>query len=253
MTRASDGARRADSLNPPTVSGEQLPSLTSPQAGSTAATGNGLEGIWTTPSGFTMTNGFIDPQGNVSSLNSVGGFGMSEFFGVLAATTPNWTLTSGTAIISNVHYPTTAGSGTFAANQTFIGSYTENGSTTALSWIYDAANALAVTQSSVAGTWTESGSSLTIANDGTLTGNLGGCQVSGTLLLTTPSSSKNLYTLSVTGTSTSCTLQSGTTYFGNAAIKFLPISGSSLYTRSIFYLIKSANNATLAYGQLQPQ
>ena len=237
----------------PAVSGEQLPSLASPQAGSTAATGNGLEGIWTTPSGVSMTNGFIDPQGNLSSLNSVGGFGVSEFFGVLAGTAPNWTLTSGTAFISNVYYPTTAGSGTFAANQTFTGSYTDNGSTTALSWIYDAANALAVTQSSVAGTWAETGSSLTIADDGTLTGNLGGCPVSGTLLLTTPSSSKNLYTLSVTGTSATCTLQSGTTYSGNAAIKFLPISGSSLYTRSIFYLIKSANNATLAYGQLQPQ
>ena len=134
-----------------------------------------------------------------------------------------------------------------------IGSYVENGTTVNLAWNYDAANALAVTQSSVTGTWTQTGSSLTIAEDGTLTGTLSGCPVSGTLLLTTPSSGKNLYTLSITGTTASCTLQSGTTYSGHAAIKFLPISGSSLYTRSILFIIKSASNSTVAYGQLKQQ
>lgn len=237
----------------PALSGEQLPSLTSPQAGSTAAAGNGVEGIWTSQSGISKTTALIDPQGNISDLNTVGGFGMSELFGVVAATAPNWTLTSGVAFIGGFYYPTTSGSGTFAANQTFAGSYVENGNTVSLSWNYDAANALAVTQSSVAGTWAQTGSSLTIANDGTLSGSLSNCPVSGTLLLATPSSSKNLFTLSVTGTSTTCTLQSGATYSGNAAIAFLPITGSTLYSRSIIFIIKSANNSTIAYGQLKKQ
>lgn len=212
-----------------------------------------MEGIWTSQFGVDKTTALIDPQGNISDLNTVAGLGMSEMFGVVAATAPNWTLTSGVAFIGGFYYPTTSGSGTFAAKQTFAGSYVENGNTVNLSWNYDAANALAVTQSSVAGTWAQTGSSLTIANDGTLSGTLSSCPVSGTLLLATPSSSKNLFTLSVTGTSTSCTLQSGATYSGNAAITFLPITGSTLYSRSIIFIIKSANNATIAYGQLKKQ
>ena len=212
-----------------------------------------MEGIWASQSGIDMTTAFIDPQGNISDLNTVAGFGGSEFFGVVALTAPNWTLTSGTAFVTSFYYPTTSGLGTFTPNQTFAGSYVENGTTVNLAWNYDAANALAVTQSSVTGTWTQTGSSLTIAEDGTLTDTLSGCPVSGTLLLTTPSSGKNLYTLSITGTTASCTLQSGTTYSGHAAIKFLPISGSSLYTRSILFIIKSASNSTVAYGQLKQQ
>jgi len=235
------------------LSGEQLPSLSSPQSGSAAATGNGVEGIWTSQFGIDKTTALVDPQGNISYLNTVGGVGLSEFFGVIAAGAPNWTLTSGTAFIGGFYYPTTSGSGTFVNNQTFTGSYVENSNTVNLSWNYDAANALAVTQSSVAGTWAETGSSLTIANDGTLSGTLSNCPVSGTLLLATPSSSKNLYTLNVTGTTASCTLKSGATYTGNAAITFLPITGSNLYVRTIFFMIKTATNDTVAYGQLTKQ
>ncbi|MGF6548035.1 hypothetical protein [Paraburkholderia youngii] len=237
----------------PAVSGEQLPSLSSPQTGSTAAAGNGVEGIWTTQFGADKTSAFIDPQGNISYLDTVSGFALSQFFGVIAATGPNWTLTSGVAFSGGIYNLTTSGSGTFAANQTFAGSYVNNGTTVNLSWNYDAANALAVTQPSVAGTWAQTNSSVTIANDGTLSGTLSNCPVSGTLLLATPSSSKNLFTLSVTGTSASCTLASGATYTGNAAIEFLPITGSSLYTRSILFIIKAANNSVVAYGQLKKQ
>jgi hypothetical protein len=237
----------------PALSGEQLPSLTSPQSGSAAATGNGVEGVWTSQFGVDKTTALVDPQGNISYLNTVSGIGLSEFFGVIAPAAPNWTLTSGTAFIGGFYFPTTSGSGTFVNNQTFTGSYVENSTTVNLSWNYDAANALAVTQSSVAGTWAETGSSLTIANDGTLSGTLSNCPVSGTLLLATPSSSKNLYTLNVTGTTASCTLKSGATYTGNAAITFLPITGSNLYVRTIFFMIKTATNTTVAYGQLTKQ
>ncbi|MFM0394270.1 hypothetical protein [Paraburkholderia phytofirmans] len=237
----------------PALSGEQLPSLTSPQSGSAAATGNGVEGVWTSQFGVDKTTALVDPQGNISYLNTVSGIGLSEFFGVIAPAAPNWTLTSGTAFIGGFYFPTTSGSGTFVNNQTFTGSYVENSTTVNLSWNYDAANALAVTQSSVAGTWAETGSSLTIANDGTLSGTLSNCPVSGTLLLATPSSSKNLYTLNVTGTTASCTLKSGATYTGNAAITFLPITGSNLYVRTIFFMVKTATNTTVAYGQLTKQ
>lgn len=209
--------------------------------------------MWTSVSGFNKTTALVDPQGNISVLNAVAGIGMSQMFGVVSTTAPNWTLTSGVAFTGGFYYPNTTGSGTFIAKQTFIGSYVYNGNTVSLAWNYDAANALAVTQSSVAGTWAETGASLTIANDGTLTGTLANCPVSGTLMLATPSSSKNLFTLTVTGTGASCTLNSGATYTGNAAIAFSPITASTLYTRSIIYIIKSANNSTVAYGQLKKQ
>lgn len=235
------------------LNGEPLPSLSSPQSGSAAVLGNGVEGVWVTQSGVDKTTALIDPQGNVSYLDTVAGFGISQFFGVIAATSPNWTLTSGSAFISNFYYPATSGSGSFVNKQTFTGSYVENGNTVNLSWRYDAANALAVTQSSVAGTWAETGSSLTIAGDGTLSGTLSNCPVSGTLLLATPASAKNFYTLNVTGTTASCTLKSGATYSGNAAITFLPITGSNLYVRTIFFMIRTAANTTVAYGQLMKQ
>lgn len=250
---APGAASAPDAASSPALTGETLPSLASPQSGSTAATGNGVEGVWTTQFGVDKTMALVDPQGNMSYLDTVSGFGISEFFGVIAASTPNWTLTSGAEFIGNVYYPTTSGSGSFVSDKTFTGSYTQGSSTVNLSWTYDAANALAVTQSSVAGTWAETGSSLTIANDGTLSGTLSNCPVSGTLMLATPSSSKNLYTLSVTGTTASCTLKSGATYSGNAAITFLPISGSNLYVRTIFFMIRTASNTVVAYGQLTKQ
>jgi hypothetical protein len=44
------------------------------------------------------------------------------------------------------------------------------------------------------------------------------------------------------------------TYTGNAAITFLPVSGSTtLYQRTIMYLIKATDNSLVAYGQLLKQ
>jgi hypothetical protein len=106
----------------------------------------------------------------------------------------------------------------------------------------------------VTGTWAQNTTSLTIDDAGGFTGNLLGCGVSGTLVLTTPGSNKNLYTMTTTGTTSTCTLASGVTYTGNAAITFLPVSGSTtLYQRTIMYLIKATDNSLVAYGQLLKQ
>ena len=241
----------------PTVTGEALPSLTSPQAGSTAATGTGAEGIWSTGSGLDKTTAFIDPQNDISYLSTLAGFGSAEFFGVASATASSWTLTSGVQYFypgSSTYYLASSGSGTYTAQQTFAGNYVENGTTQMLTWTYDPANALAVTQSSVAGTWSEPSTSLTIGSDGTLTGTITNCAVTGTLMLTTSGSSQNLYTMNVTtGTSGGSCPVAGKTLSGNAAIVFLPISGSTLYTRTILFVIHSADNSAIAYGQVSNQ
>jgi hypothetical protein len=238
----------------PTVAGEQLPSLTSPQPGSTAATGNGVQGIWSSASGIDKSTAFIDTQNNLSYVDATSVMPNDEFFGAITTATPNWTLTSGDYLFGNIYWPTTSGSGTFTSGQAFSGSYVADNDTHSFSWTYDPANALAVSQSSVTGTWSETNASLTVAADGTTTGTLSGCPVSGTLVLATPSSSQNLYTLSVTGTTSSgCLLQSGTTYSGSAAFVFEPISGSTLYQRTLVYLIRSPNNSVYATGQLTKQ
>lgn len=237
----------------PVLSGEALPSLTSPQAGSTAATGNGSEGIWTQSVSTNMT-AFLDPAGNFSYLNGLFSFVTGTFFGTISTAASNWALTTGFETFSSIRYTASLGSGTIAANQTFTGSYSANGSTVNLALKYDPANALAVTQSSVAGTWAQTSTSITVDNAGGLSGTIQGCGVTGTLALTTPGSSKNLYTMTVTGTTSTCALNSGATYTGNAAITFLPVSGSTtLYKRTIVYLFKAADNSVIGYGQLSKQ
>lgn len=237
-----------------TVLGETPPSLSSPQTGSTAATGNGVAGIWSDSSSVDNTIALIDPQNNVSYVSALGSLTMSQFFGAITPSAPNWTLTSGTAYFGGFYYTITSGSGTFAVRQTFSGSYVRSVNTISLSWTYDQANALAVTQSSVAGTWAQTGSSITVASDGTVTGTLSNCPVTGTLLLATAGSNQNLYTLNLAaGTSSTLCKTPGVTLSGNAAIMFVPISGSSLYTRTIFYVIRSADNTSVASGQVAKQ
>jgi hypothetical protein len=250
---ASTPAATPASTPAPVLTGEALPSLSAPQAGSTAASGNGSEGIWTQSGASNMT-AFLDPAGNLSYINGLFSFVMGTFFGTISTTAPNWTLNSGFETFSSLSYAASLGSGTFAANQTFTGSYTANSKVVNLALNYDPANALAVTQSSVAGTWAQGQTTITVDNAGGFTGTLQGCGVAGTLALTTPGSSKNLYTMSLTGTTAGCSLRPGTTYTGSSAITFLPVSGSTtLYKRSIVYLFKATDNTLVGYGQLTKQ
>lgn len=240
------------------VVGEALPSLASPQSGSTAAVGNGVEGIWTARSVVTNNTAFIDPNNQLTYLGGMTTVAVNQMFASLNVATPNWTITSGSNFSFSFVNPVTAGSGTFTAKQSFSGSFTSNGSNTAISLTYDPANALAVTQASVAGTWAQTGSSITVANDGTVSGTLSNCSASGTLVLSTPNSNKNLYTMTVTATPTaatgsgSCSLASTTTYSGNAAIVFLPTQNANLYTRTILYVLHSGTTG-VSYGQLSKQ
>jgi hypothetical protein len=238
----------------PTVTGEQLPSLSSPQPGSTAATSNGVMGIWSTTSNVGKTTAFIDAQNNLSFLNVLGSTTFTAFFGVVTPASSAWTLTSGGQFGLGFFYtPATSGSGTFTANQSFSGNYVENGNTVNIAWTYDPANALAVSQSTVAGTWSENNASLTITSSGAVTGTISNCSVTGTMPLANAGSSQNLYTLTLTtGADASCTTQN-TTLSGNAAIVFLPIQNSSLYQRTILYTLHTPTNSAVAYGQLSPQ
>jgi hypothetical protein len=240
----------------PAMVGEALPSLLNPQPGSTALTGTNAEGIWTSSSSIADHSvALIDPVGNISSLNAVGSFVTSELYGVISSTPQAWTLTSGWSF-TNLMFanPTTSGSGAYSPQNTFIGSYVADGKTTNISWTYDAANALSVTQQSVAGTWSQSTTSLTIADDGSFTGKLSGCNVSGTMLLAAPETNHNMYAVTMSAAAgTSCPMPAGMTYTGNAAILFLPVARSNGYLRTILYNVKNLDGLRIAYGQLSKQ
>jgi hypothetical protein len=253
-TALPTSASAPSSASSPAMTGEALPSLTSPQAGSTALTGTNAEGIWTSPPGLYHDLALIDSNSNISSLSVLGTSVMDEFYGVISATPQAWTLTSGWDVSAFLVYPTTAGSGTYVPQKTFTGSYVANGNTTNISWNYDAANALSVTQESVAGTWSQPGTSMTIGNDGSLTGTLSGCNVSGTILLTDAGTNHNMYTTTISAAAgTSCAMPAGMVYTGNAAITFVPITGSNGYQRTILYSVKASDNLHIAYGQLPKQ
>lgn len=203
-----------------------LPSLQSPQAGSTAANGNGTEGIWI--SGLTV--GLIAPDG-LFFIQQMGFLG-----GNMTASNGTWQFSNNAEyVISTAATTTVTGSGSYIANRTLNGTYRLASSTTdsVLSLNgYANGNALAVTQASTAGTWTTSNAiSLTIDNNGTLTGSTTGatygtCSLTGGLKLYTQNSSKNLYatsltaTNSATGTDTACKLPAGQTFTGLAGITY---------------------------------
>ncbi|MGS0893237.1 hypothetical protein ACVBGC_11945 [Burkholderia stagnalis] len=113
---------------------------------------------------------------------------------------------------------------------------------------------MAVTQASVAGTWATSGASFTIGADGTLSGTLSGCNMTGSVDLSTPGSNQNMYDMTLTASpSTGCKLPAGISVSGNAAILFVPISGSNGFQRSILYVLHASDYSFVGYGQVIKQ
>jgi hypothetical protein len=105
---------------------------------------------------------------------------------------------------------------------------------------YSDANALAVTQEAMAGTWSTNsgvglGMSIAVDASGNLTGNAAGsdsgvCSLSGTLLQTESGTSHNMFNLTLkasnaaTGSEKACQLDQVTSYGGLAAVIFVSVS-----------------------------
>ncbi len=241
----------------PAMAGEAMPSLTNPQAGSTAATASGPTGIWTQSGNLGYsTIALVDPNNNVSTLNLLSSFVMSNDFTSLTINGATWSLSSGfnfagmTGIVKKID----SGSGAYSAKQTLSGTISRDGTASDFTWTYNAENALSVTQDSVAGTWATTNASFTIASGGSVTGTLSGCNMTGTLLLATPNSNQNMYDMTLTAsTSSGCKLPAGVPLSGSAAIMFVPIRGSNGFQRSILYVLRAADYSFVAYGQVIKQ
>ncbi|KWB45315.1 hypothetical protein WL35_13705 [Burkholderia ubonensis] len=241
----------------PVTVGEALPSLTTPQPGSTAATATTPTGIWTASGtlGYT-TIALVDPRNNLTTMNTLGSFVMSDDFTNLTVNGTTWSLNSGINFNARTGFTTRidSGSGAYSAKQTLSGTMSQGGTASNFTWTYNAENALSVTQDSVVGTWAATNASFTIGTGGTVSGTLSGCNMSGTLLLATPGSNQNMYDMTLTASaSTGCRVPAGVPLSGSAAIMFVPIRGTNGFQRSILYVLRAADYSFVAYGQVVKQ
>ncbi|MEM5427927.1 hypothetical protein [Cupriavidus oxalaticus] len=233
-----------------------LPSLSAPQPGSTALVGNGSEGIWSSFGNATLVDGsgrFVS-----TALLSVLG-GTFQFSG------STWTLGPDT-VVENGFVNLATGSGTITPANRLDGSYatTPGGATRTLAATYDPANALAVEQSSISGSWKQNGFAMQIDDTGNLTGTYTSgtrvCDLKGTVVLATPGSARNLYAVNVEPTestqpgNTGCALSTRVQHKGYAAIRFAPVDGATLVnsdTRYLRTLLMVARTGTGGYFMTQ--
>lgn len=240
----------------PVAGSEPQPSLNAPQPGSTAAVGNGSEGLYESTFGYTYVSG----AGDIAQQDLVG-----TIWGSVAITGTNWIFNPETRQYFIDASPVT-GSGTFSPKASMDGSYAVNGGTSR-AWgplTYSKANALAVSQESVAGKWSKTdtaiGMSIDVDATGAFTGRTSGsrigvCTVSGSVLLSQPSTAKNLYTVNLTAVNaattgeTACALEAAP-YGGPSAIVFEPAGRyvANGYFRNLVLLVRAANGATFTIG-----
>lgn len=240
----------------PEPSGELLPSLNAPQAGSTAAVGNGSEGIWVS---FRTTT-LVGPDGTFVQPRVLGVLG-----GTFQFSGSTWTLGPGSLYETGLAMPVT-GSGTITPGQRLDGSFVIPPATDAneLSGTYDASNALAVDQAAIAGSWKQSGFALQIDDAGHVTGtHTNGtlvCDLQGTATLATPGSARNMYTVRMVAQvstqpgTTGCSLSTGIPHNGLAALRLMPANGEIIVNSSTRYvrtLIMIASTGTGGYFATQ--
>lgn len=239
----------------PVAGSEPQPLLTAPQTGSIAAAGNGSEGFYEDMFGYA----FVSASGEVARKMLFG-----TLWGSVTVTGSNWIFNPGARLYDRRALPVT-GSGTFSANVSMDGTYSTDGRSSD-AWgpmRYSTANALAVTQVSAAGTWSNVdrdtvGMSITVDDAGRFTGRtvgsgIGVCAVTGTVVLKQPDSAKNLYTLTLNATNTAatgemaCKLDSAT-YVGPTAVVFTAAKyfvGNG-YFRNLALLLATAEGSTLS-------
>ncbi|ODV43348.1 hypothetical protein AWV79_18305 [Cupriavidus sp. UYMMa02A] len=207
---------------------------------------------------------FIDSAGRFIRAEPVGMVnGGFQFVGA------TWNFTPDTISEFMFVKPVT-GSGTIAPNSKLDGSYRIPGqeSPTTIHATYDPANALAVDQASIQGTWKQGGFELSVDDQGNLSGTYTSgskiCALAGSAVLAEPGSAKNLYRVTLAASlptepaSSGCDLSLGVPHQGYAAIRFVPSDGSLLVTASTLYsrsLAMAVSTGTGGYlkGQLLKQ
>lgn len=238
---------------------EPLPDLKAPQPGSAADRKLPLVGLYSNSRGHMV----VSPDLQTMRRTLVG-----LVSGAVSVVDNTWTYLPG-ATENFVLVKPVAGSGTFVQGQSVEGTMTyplePALNPTSFAMDYDAANALAVTQASLQGTWrnTDRGDDISISIDadgnvtGTSTGtSFGNCVLTGDVKLADPGSNINVFKQSLVGAGGACRLQSGATYRGLSAIAFTP-AGSFVgngYRRQLIFSGVTAEGswATLPVTRQQP-
>jgi hypothetical protein len=194
---------------PPAVIPPEAPSstdptacITAPQPGSTAAVGNGYEGVWHQPAA-NGSNGLmlIGATGDAIGFTVPASSGTypieSMFHGAFSFDTSNssWQIASGKVnAYPSATWGALSGSGTFVPKTTLDGSYAEAAATPKPfgPWKYEIENSLAVDSTLLTGAWggfmTQILGTINIASDGSFTGStatsspMGVCALTGSVL-----------------------------------------------------------------------
>ncbi len=221
----------------------QLPSLATPDAGSTAAVGNGFEGLWRDSHGTSSSPrlALIAADGTFVAYN---GAASTYWSGTATPAGTNWVASPAEQLIINT-ISTFNDSGTFVS-KTSLADNTP-GATFGFD-TYSPSNALAATASSIVGTWGNGIPAKIIqAQDGTFTGStvsggsIGICSYTGTIRPVDPSGSKNMFAVTLTAASAvTCNLVANTTYTGLAAIEIINAGTqtSPVYARTLVAIIR---------------
>ncbi|HEV2612061.1 MAG TPA: DUF4214 domain-containing protein [Noviherbaspirillum sp.] len=245
----------AETPAPPPL-GETPPSNSAPQPGSTAATGSIIEGLWTTGSGepgVPAGMAFIDNAGNYLGFQDIDVL----LTGAWTLSASNWSFTASSRYnMTSGSVPFVmglGGSGTVTPRSRFDGVYgaiISSGSepNKPITQSYSNANALAVTQADMTGTWATTEKSIVVSPEGTLTGRFtgngfGDCVLQGSIIQAAPGTSKNMFTISVTpssGPQGPCNLNPEWTYTGYAALTFTNVSAAPrpYYKRSVTFVVE---------------
>jgi hypothetical protein len=230
---------------------EPLPDLKAPQPGSAADMKLPLVGLYSNSLGHMV----VSPDLQTMRRTLVG-----LVSGAVAVAGNTWTYLPG-ATDNVVFVKPVAGSGTFVQGQSMEGTMTyplePTRDPTSFAMDYDVANALAVTQAGLQGTWrnTDRGDDISISIDadgnvtGTSTGtSFGNCVLTGDVKLADPGSKINVFKQSLVGAGGACKLQSGATYRGLSTITFIPAGrfvGNGYHRQLIFSGVTGAGGWVL--------
>lgn len=213
--------------------------------------GNGVEGLWINAAGANAGLAFIDSAGKYLGFEQTwllldGAWTLQGTNWQFDATSKMANTSGGVPLVSGL-----VGSGTYTAKSLFQGNYGFSSPSQSIANNYANANALAVSASDVAGTWSSSaGLSLTVTSAGALTGRYlnaqaGDCALQGTLTQAGAGTAKNLFTVSFVPSNNgaaACNLRMRTasTYEGFASITFTNTGTQAVpvYVRSITLLAR---------------
>jgi hypothetical protein len=228
---------------------EPLPDLDAPQPGSAADRKLPLVGLYNSSLGQMVVSPDLQTM-----LRPVVGL----VSGSVSVNDGTWNYLTGATEYFVAARPV-AGSGTFVQGKSIQGSFSSPlepaRAPTSFAMDYSVANALAVTQASLQGTWMSGNGPgnevrLDIDADGNVTGTstgttFGNCVLAGDVKLADPASNINVFKQTLVGSGGACRLESGAPYAGLSAIMFTPAGsfvGNGYRRQLVFWGVTGAGS-----------